>query len=106
MTRPLSDTLNELIVLAEDVVTRPHALFDERVRNRIGHLAQDVRRADAQPAEGERTTYAAMITIVAMEAAVAGKSHGPWARMIIGAALEPLRTASFRQLDIQREARG
>ncbi len=103
--RTLSDTLNELIVLAEEAITRPQALRTPHFMQRVGRVAQEVRRADAQPAEGVRTTNAAMIAVIAMEAGGADPAPTPW-RMIIGASLDLLRADAYQQLVNQREAQG
>jgi len=103
--RPFSDTLNELIVLAEEAITRPRAFYDPRFQARFSHAAAEVRKVDAQPAEAVRTTHAAMIVVSAIEAGIGSPAPTPW-RMLIGASLDLLRAAAYQQLINQREARG
>lgn len=103
--RSFSDTLNELIVLTEEAITRPQALFDPRFKDRFWRVDAEVRRADAQPAEDVRTSNAAMIVVIAMTAAIAAPAPAPW-RMIIGASLDLLRADAYQQLLNDRGARG
>lgn len=76
MISPLSETLILLIGFAEEVITRPakHArhvgAFSDA--ERFAFLASEVRAADARPADGLRTTYAAMAMVAALEGFFAG----------------------------------
>jgi hypothetical protein len=104
MMRPLFTVLSELIVLAEHVVTRPaHGAAPQ-----LGRLADEVRRADARPAEGVRTTRAALVMVIALEEFVGGdRGAEPTARwlMIAGAMLPLLRGDAYAALCNEREAR-
>lgn len=104
--KPLSSTLSNLIVLVEEIITRPNS---DRpfVRGDFSTLAAEVRNADARPSEDVRATNAAMVAVIAIEAFRAGErdATSPWL-MVIGATLPLLRGDGFRAFRIEREQRG
>lgn len=101
--RPLSQTLTDLIVVAEDLVMRSRFGTDP---GKFSELAAEIRAADARPAEGERTTCAAMVTVTAIEAfrAASADAARPWL-MLIGAALPLLRTDAWIAFNQEKAAR-
>lgn len=102
LTRPLYTTLSNLIVLAEETVTRPN--FDRvAFRSRVSDLATEVRAADARPAEDERVTQAAMVMIISLEQIrdEADRTSSPWS-MIAGAMLPLLRADAYTALEQER----
>ncbi len=94
--KPLSQTLANLIVLAEEAVTRPN--FDRfAFGERLLDLAQAVRHAAERPAENIRTTSAALVMITALEEirfAHPGIDTSRWL-MLAGVALPLLRSDAF-----------
>ena len=77
--RPLSEILVDLIGFAEEVITRPamhHYGF--AIDTRFAALAAEVRHADARPAEGVRTTRAAVVMVTVLEQFFDGRgvAHG------------------------------
>jgi hypothetical protein len=102
--KPLSATLNELIVFAEGVVTRPRA--DRDYAGYFAALANEVTRVDAQPAESIRTTRAAMVVVIAIEEfRQAGEEPGSRWLMLVGAALPLLRSEAWLAMNNEKEAR-
>jgi hypothetical protein len=67
MSRSLSEILTDLIGVAEDVITRPGRYHGYRLDTRFTDLAAAIRNADARPAEGIRTTRAALVMVIALE---------------------------------------
>ena len=100
--RPLSETLIELISFAENTVCRPL----QGTGGVLATLAQEVRRADALPAEGIRTTRAAMIMIITIEEFFATErvSTSQWL-MLAGATLPLLRAEAWVATRNEKEAR-
>lgn len=104
----LSQTLNDLIGFAEEVITRPSRYFPgPALEARFAHIAEAIRHADALPAEGIRTTRAAMTMVIVLEEFFAGDRE-PTSQLlgIAGAALPWLRTDAWRALRNEKEARG
>ena len=105
--KPLSQILSNLIVLAEEVITRPNIdrfAFGER----LADLAQAVRHAAARPAEDIRTTSAALVMITALEEyryAHPGIDTSRWL-MLAGCALPLLRADAFTAFVNEREQKG
>lgn len=103
--KPLSQTLSSLVVLTEELLARP--LLDPRsVAGRFAAIAADVRAAEARPAEGIRTTSAALVTVTAIEEYrhAASDRASMWL-MLIGATLPLLRAAAFDALNEERQRR-
>jgi len=102
LTRPIYTTLSNLIVLAEETVTRPQ--FDRfAFHQRVVDLASEVRSADARPAENDRVTQAAMVMIICLEQI--RNLDIPFARpwvMLAGATLPLLREDAFTALEQER----
>lgn len=102
LTKPFYTTSSNLIVLAEETVTRPN--FDRvAFRQRVSALAVEVRAADARPAEDERVTQAAMVMIISLEQIrdEADRTSSPWS-MIAGAMLPLLRADAYTALEQER----
>lgn len=100
--RPLSGALQVLIATAEEVMRRPQDL-PSRLPEEFGELAAEIRRYDAQPAEGVRCTQGAMIMVTAIEAFFGlGTYH--W-QIIVGAALPILRREAWQASQNERAAR-
>lgn len=104
LMRPLYATLSNLIVLTEEVVTRPQ--FDRvSFRQRLAELAGEVRAADSRPAEDERVTQAAMVTMICLEQIRDDdKLSAQWS-MVAGAMLPLLRTDAYAALQQERGMR-
>lgn len=98
LMKPLSQVLSNLIVLAEDIVTRPQMVDRADVGDRLHGIAAEVRHADARPAENIRTTRVALVMVIAIEeqrsAALDGKGSPCW-EMIVAAMLPMLRQDSY-----------
>lgn len=105
--RALSETLTDLIVLAEDTIARPMKHYGFAVDERFTIVSQEIRRADGLPAEGIRTTRAAMIMVTALDEFIASdrESTSPWL-MLAGTALPLLRAEAWRARRNEQEARG
>lgn len=105
--KTLSEILNELIGFAEEVITRPRRYDGMALAARFAPLAETVRRADALPAEGIRTTRAAMTMVIVLEEFFAGDRE-PTSQLlgIAGAALPWLRADAWRALRNEKETRG
>lgn len=94
--RPISETLKILIATAEDLVLRPQK-GAALMQSPFPELAAEIRRLDLQPAEGVRTTAAAMVMTIALEQFATGHAHdkgSPWL-MIAGATLPILRAEAY-----------
>lgn len=106
MIRPQFAVLSDLIVLAEQVVTRPQSARSEIIRR--AELLAEVRHADARPAEGIRTTRAALVMVIVLEELLGGIGDGQaelgWL-IIAGAMLPQLRAEAFKALRNEREQR-
>lgn len=100
--KPLSQTLSNLIVLAEELLTRPNT---DRVAYgaKLAPIAEEVRHADARPAESIRTTRAAMVMITAIEEYRAGGEMALHWLMLAGATLPLLRHEAFTAFRNERE---
>ncbi len=108
MKKPVSGILSNLIVLAEEIVTRPSiVLTSPRTQERVALLSVDVREADAQMYEGEPTTSSGVVMIMALEQYLIheGKGLAPMWLALAGAALPLLREEAFKALTNEREAR-
>lgn len=101
--RALSAVLYDLIGVAEEVVTRPR-LVDQSFK--FSALGSEVRYADALPAEGVRTTRAAMVMVIALEEFRNGDREpgSPWL-MMAGATLPLLRGEAWAATKNEKEAR-
>ncbi len=100
--RPLSQALTDLIKCAEDIVLRP-ALLAANPPAMFFELVGEIELADHKPAEGERTTRAAMVMMPAIENFFAqSKADYHW-QMVIGATLPILRRDAFQQFQNERE---
>jgi hypothetical protein len=103
--KPMSSTLSNLIVMAEEIITRPNSDRPFAGDN-FASLAAEVRHADARPADDVRITNAAMVMVIAIEAFRAGErdAQSPWL-MVVGATLPLLRGDGFRAFRNEREQR-
>ena len=103
--RPISETLKILIATAEDLVLRPQK-GPALMQTTFPELAAEIRKLDLQPAEGVRTTAAAIVMITALEQFAIGHAHdkgSPWL-MIAGATLPILRTEAYVAMMSERAA--
>jgi hypothetical protein len=104
--RPLSQSLSELIALADLAVrTTPLAMPLS-----FGSLAAEIRREHALPADTIRCTYAAIVMLDAFDGLASviradAKTRQPW-QMLIGLALPMLRAEAYQQFVNEKEARG
>ena len=105
--RSLSETLTDLIGFAEETITRPANHYGFMVDQRFTIVSQEVRRADALPAEGIRTTRAGMIMITALDEFFGGdrEATSPWL-MLAGTTLPLLRAEAWRAKRNEQEVRG
>jgi hypothetical protein len=105
--RPLSEILTDLIGIAEEEVVRPAKHYGVTVDARFTRVAAEMRHADVLPAEGIRTTRAAMIMITALDEFFASEraDSSPWL-MLAGTTLPLLRTEAWRARWNEQEARG
>lgn len=104
--RSWSATLSSLIVMVEEIITRPNS--DRPFSGEaFATLSVDVRRADARPAEDIRATRAAVVTVTAIEAFRAGDraATSPWL-MVVGAMLPLLRDEAFVALRSEQQIKG
>lgn len=103
--RPISESLKILIATAEDLIRRPQ--LPSALPVAFAELAAEIRRVDAQPAEAERVTAAAMVMVIAMEKFFAGphENTSPWL-MLVGATLPLLRTDAWLAFNIERPNHG
>lgn len=105
MIRPLSQTLNELIPIAESMVTRARYSTSQP----LGHftvLAAEVWAAHQRPAaDGKRATYGAVAIVNAIEAfhANCAEVGSPW-QMEIGSCLPLLRTDAWLAFSQEKAA--
>lgn len=107
MNRPLSQTLTDLITLANEVITRPRGASGLNAGGHFEQLAAEVRHAESAPAENIRTTRAAMIMVFALEEFRGGEQEAgsPWL-MLAGTALPLLRVEAWVALNNEKQARG
>lgn len=105
--RPLSQTLNDLITVASEIVTRPRSGTGINAGGHFDMLAAEVRQAENSPAEAVRTTRAAMIMVFALEEFRDGEQEAgsPWL-MMAGTALPLLRVEAWVALNNEKQARG
>jgi hypothetical protein len=102
--RALSATLTDLIEFAEGVVTRPRS--NHEYAGAFVVLASEVRYADTLPAEGVRTTRAAMVMVIAIEEfRQSGQEAGSRWLMLAGATLPLLRGEAWLAMNNEKEAR-
>lgn len=107
--RLLSQVLSDLIDYSVAVIAQRSMALGARfgdARGVLKSLAADVRHADSLPAENVRTTRAAMMMVIALEAYADSEreASSPWL-MLAGATLPLLRGEAWRQLNNEREAR-
>lgn len=101
----LSQTLSNLVVLAEELTARPLA-DPQRTGDCLHWLAAEVRAADTRPVEGLRLTSAALVMVTAIfEYRHAPADRAPMWLMLIGATLPLLRQAAFDAFTEERECR-
>jgi hypothetical protein len=106
--RPLSETLLDLVGFAEEVITRPAKYFmpamDDRLR--FNSLAAEIRKADVTPAEGVRTTRAALVMVIVLEEFLAGDRE-PTSHFLghAGITLPWLRGEAWQARRNEKEAR-
>lgn len=102
--RRLSETLIDLIGFAEETITRPAKHYGFVVDERFTAISAEVRHADALPAEGIRTTRAAIIMVAALDEFFAGDrgASSPWL-MLAGTTLPLLRAEAWRADRNERE---
>ena len=102
--RSLSQTLTDLITVANDTITRRgvHTMFGSH----FALLADEVRKAEARPCENVRTTRAAMIMVFALEGFAEGPQDAgsPWL-MLAGATLPMLRVDAWLAVNQEKGAR-
>jgi hypothetical protein len=98
-----SEYLSILIATAEDLIRRPQ--LPSSLPATFAHLASEIRRIDAQPAEDVRVTAAALVMIIAIEKFYEGphEKTSPWL-MLAGATLPLLRTEAWLALNAERGA--
>ena len=101
--RPISETLKILIATVEDVVRLPQKAQSLR-QSAFPELAAEIRRLDRLPAEGVRTTAAAVVMVTCLEQLADGLNEkgSPWL-MLAGAALPLLRAEAWSALNNERE---
>jgi len=105
--RPLSEILTDLIGFTELTITRPAKHYGFAVDQSFTDLAAEVRRADALPAEGVRTTRAALVTVILLEEFFASdRDATSRLLMLAGAALPWLRCEVWIAHRNEKEARG
>ena len=105
--RSLSQILNDLIVIAEDTLTRP-ARYATLARDpRFPLLAAEIAAAHAQPAESVRCTAAGFSIAVALEAFYATDCDATsrWLAAI-GGLLPILRGEAWQALRNEKDAAG
>lgn len=105
--RPLSETLIDLIGFAEETIARPAKHFGFSVDQLFTTVSAEIRRADALPAEGIRTTRAALIMIIALDEFFGSdrEATSPWL-MVAGTVLPLLRAEAWRARRNEQEAGG
>ncbi|EJN11808.1 hypothetical protein PMI42_04822 [Bradyrhizobium sp. YR681] len=104
--KPLSQSLTELIVFTEEVVTKPARHHGLAADLRFTSLAQEIRAADRRPAsEGVRCTHAGMAIVASTEGFFAGDMD-PGSRWLaaIGALLPALRVEAWQQVKNEKAA--
>lgn len=101
-----AEILRELIGFAEEGVTRTTMQPDLSPDGIFPALAREIRRLDALPAEGVRTTRAAVVMIIALEEFFSGDREptSPWL-MLAGTTLPLLRGEAWTATRNEKEAR-
>lgn len=104
--RPLSETLTDLIVLAEAVVSRPRSMAVAKDVTPLPTLAAEIRRAAELPAEDVRTTQAALIMAIALKEFFDGdREPGSQWLGVAGVVLPLLRVEAWAALNNEKAAR-
>lgn len=105
--RLLSETLIDLIGFAEQTITRPAKHYGFTIDAQFAQLAAEVRRAAAMPAEGIRTTQAALVMVITLEEFFASDREATSQLLgIAGVALPWLRGEAWTARRNEKEARG
>ena len=96
IVRPLSQTLNALILVTEETLTRPARYRTMAHDPAFGALAAEIRAADARPAVGKRCTRIAVAVVNVLEEFFAGDLD-PRSRLLccLGALLPDLRDQAW-----------
>lgn len=105
--KPLSEMLTQLIEFGQQIITRPNMHIGAREAEYFAFLANEVRLADARPAEGDRCTQAALAMVSALEGFFASDREptSQWLGLA-GNALPLLRGQAWRARSNEQEARG
>lgn len=104
--RFFSETLIDLIDFAQEVITRPTRVYGFDDNKGFKTLAAEVRHADALPAEGKRTTRAAIAMINALEEFLSCDREATSPILgIVGNMLPWLRGAASTAFSSEREVR-
>jgi hypothetical protein len=92
----IADTLKILIATAEDLVRTPQK-GPTLMQSTFPELAAEIRKLDRQPAEGVRTTAAAMVMVISLEQFAQGAAHDKGSQwlMMAGAVLPILRAEAY-----------
>lgn len=107
MKPSVSGILSNLIVLAEEFVTKPQAaLGSSRLAENLAAIGEDVRAADDGMQEGGPTTSSGVVMVTALEQYLLMPEplRGMWL-IIAGATLPLLRAETFKALANERTAR-
>lgn len=99
--REISRALTDLIAFAEEVLRGPQ--LHARAPRSFTELAAEIGHRHAQPAEGMRSTRAAVVMITALDGFFADQDDS-WL-MLAGCALPLLRREAWQALVSEREAR-
>lgn len=102
MNRPLSSTLQDLIVLVEHKVTRPQSNADgDAVLTIVG----EIKAAEHRPTDQPRTTRAALVAAIALDSVtpLEDTAHDDCWLAVLGVLLPALRADLFQQLTNERE---
>ena len=104
--RNLSETLTDLIVLAEAVVSRPRSMAVAKDVTPLPTLSAEILRAVSLPAENVRTTQAALIMTIALKEFFDGDREptSQWLG-VAGVALPLLRGEAWVALNNEKAAR-
>ncbi len=104
--RPLSETLTLLIAIAEEIITRPAMTYSFVNDGRFGGIAAEIRKADVTPAEGIRTTRAALVMVILLEEFLASAREPTSQHLsLAGATLPWLRGEAWQARRNEKEAR-
>jgi hypothetical protein len=102
--KALSEHLTMLTITAEDIMRRPIHALPSKLGSEFEHTASEIRRFDASPSEGIRSTRAGVIMCTAIEAFFAGEAGDHHWQMVIGAVLPLVRREAFQALKNEKEA--